>query len=261
MDDEDIELSPPTASDVARRATILKFLFVCVAATPPREEMERLAASWSQSDRESFEKTLESKRVEIVDGLRLRGLWKDTSASERAIFEAPPHRLTSQQHANVSWRAESIVCLAWALRLVDRIPAYDSQADPGEAYRAIPWESAEQAALTLRPSAEIEQSRDVAELWHWRSRTRQLAGERNGKQAANEKYDPIVRKASQRAAADGIISPPIGGDFPAFGLAYRDLSAEQWACVQSIAMERHLALNWLCGFAPANKWDETPTDT
>jgi len=26
-------------------------------------------------------------------------------------------------------------------------------------------------------------------------------------------------------------------------------------------MERHKALNWLCGFAPGNRWDETPTDT
>lgn len=29
----------------------------------------------------------------------------------------------------------------------------------------------------------------------------------------------------------------------------------------SIIMERHFALNWLCGMAPGNRWDETPTDT
>jgi len=45
------------------------------------------------------------------------------------------------------------------------------------------------------------------------------------------------------------------------GKAYRDLSAHEWHEVGSIAVQRHFTLNWLCGYAPENRWDETPTDT
>ena len=43
--------------------------------------------------------------------------------------------------------------------------------------------------------------------------------------------------------------------------SYRDLTDEEWSSIRSIAFERHFALNWLCGYAPDNRWDETPTDT
>jgi hypothetical protein len=53
----------------------------------------------------------------------------------------------------------------------------------------------------------------------------------------------------------------IDEDFAVHGKAYRDLSPEEWSEVRSITLERHFALNWLCGYAPNNRWDETPTDT
>lgn len=74
-------------------------------------------------------------------------------------------------------------------------------------------------------------------------------------------YDDIVRVAAKRARQDGILSATVDDDFPAFGKAYRSLSADEWSCIRSITMERHFALNWLCGYAPGNNWDETPTDT
>jgi hypothetical protein len=67
--------------------------------------------------------------------------------------------------------------------------------------------------------------------------------------------------AAPRAAAGGHIPAPIDEDFPAFGRAYRDLSPEQWSLANSIAVERHFALNWLCGHARGNRWSATPTDT
>src|SRR5579871_4960160 len=50
------------------------------------------------------------------------------------------------------------------------------------------------------------------------------------------------------------------GDFPAFGNPYWDISEEEYSIATSIAVERHQALNWICGRAPNNRWDETPTD-
>ena len=49
------------------------------------------------------------------------------------------------------------------------------------------------------------------------------------------------------------------GDFQAYGKVYRYLSPEQHAEAHSIAVERHHALNWLCG--AGNTWDDVPLDT
>ena len=53
----------------------------------------------------------------------------------------------------------------------------------------------------------------------------------------------------------------IRDDFAVKGKSYAELSPEEWSEVQSISIERHRALNWLCGYSPHNDWDTTPTDT
>lgn len=45
-----------------------------------------------------------------------------------------------------------------------------------------------------------------------------------------------------------------------FGRPYAEMDPDQWDIVRSITMERHFALNWLCGYPPDNDWDQTPTD-
>lgn len=263
MEQDDFELDPPSGVDVARRAAILKYQIVRVATTPPRELVERLGAAWSESDRSEFATALEANRRELVDALRSSGLWEDTSPSEREIFECPALQLTERQVIDTSWRAESLGCLAWALGLMDQLPAYDTQIDPE---RVLPLIAVDDIGAfvrdaRLREANEIERARDIAELWHWRSRTRELEERGYAPPRGEPALDEILRELVPRAAADGMIPAPIGEDFPALGRAYRDLAPEEWAGVQSIAMERHFALNWLCGYAPGNEWDETPTDT
>ena len=73
--------------------------------------------------------------------------------------------------------------------------------------------------------------------------------------------EQMLRLTSQKAADEGFIPRPIDGDFPALGKAYRDLSPTEFSIATSIAVERHRAFNWLCGYAPGNRWTETPTDT
>jgi hypothetical protein len=51
----------------------------------------------------------------------------------------------------------------------------------------------------------------------------------------------------------------IDGDFPAFGKAYSALTEREFVHCAWIAVGRHRALNWLCGYA--ENWDEVPTDT
>lgn len=263
MEQDKVDFEPPSAVDAARRAAILKYQIVHVATTPPRELVAQLSAEWSESDWNEFVTALEENRQKIVDALRSSGLWEDMSASERAIFECPALELTEQQVINTSWRAEVLGCLAWALGLVDTLPAYDTQMDPEQLLPLITVDdvAAFIRGAILRPQSQIERARDIAELWHWRSRTRELQERSYTPPPGQPELDQIVRELSPRAAADGMIPMPIDGDFPALGRAYRDLSPDEWANAESIAMERHLALNWLCGYAPDNEWDETPTDT
>jgi hypothetical protein len=61
-----------------------------------------------------------------------------------------------------------------------------------------------------------------------------------------------------RGHEEGLLPPPLRGDLPAFGRAYRQLDADERALALSIAAERHYALEWLCG---TSAWDEVRTDT
>lgn len=261
--DEHIEPRPPEAVDVLRRAVIIKYQFVYIASTPPPHLMAPVAAKWAPADREKFAARLEAIRRRFVDELSASGLWEDTSPSEREIFERPPSEISDRQRINTSWRAEAAHCLAWALRLVDDIPDYDTQTDPKIVMPLIPTTdlASHSRSAPLRDRSEIDRARDIAELWHWRSRTRQLQEEGYAPRPGQPSLDAIVREVAPRMVADGMLPSVIDGDFPVLGRAYRELSPNEWATAGSIAMERHFALNWLCGFAPGNEWDETPTET
>jgi hypothetical protein len=262
-DEDEFVPDPPDAADVMRRAAIMKYQFVYLATTPPPDLIARASQAWAPGERDQFVQQLESARRGLIDRLRADGLWEDTSPSERELFEQPRSAITERQMINGSWRAEAIHCLAWALGLVDEIPDYDTLTDPEILLPLVPTEDLAGCirSSTLRGATEIERAREIAELWHWRSRTTRLQEDGYTPRKGQPSLDTIVRTVAKRMAADGMLPTAIDEDFPVLGRAYRDLSEDQRATVQSIAMERHLALNWLCGHAPGNEWDETPTDT
>jgi len=67
--------------------------------------------------------------------------------------------------------------------------------------------------------------------------------------------------AAQAAHQRGDLQLLIGDDFAVKEKSYAELSPAEWPEVRSISIERHRALNWLCGYSPHNDWDATPTDT
>jgi hypothetical protein len=260
---DDADFHPPDPSDVARRAAIIKYQLVYLAATPPPDVVFELGANQPVNDRIDTDDHLEERQRRVIAALRGSGLWEDTSPTERALFAQPVTAITERQVIDGSWRAESLHCLAWALGLVDEIPDYDTLTDPDI---LLPLISTADVAdfcrsATLRAPNLIDEAREIAELWHWRSRTRQLQEDGYTPGPGEPSLDAIVRELAPRMVASGNLPATIDDDFPVLGQAYRDLSNEQWATARSIAMERHLALNWLCGYAPGNEWDETPTDT
>ena len=151
------------------------------------------------------------------------------------------------------WRGEALGTLLWALQLVE-LPAYDHPFDPDAVVLVDPADG------DLRQAEEIELERESARLWHWRARTTELqaAGrleppERCADVRPADRGDRDARpRAGRAAAADA-------RRLPAYGKVYRHLTPEQHAEAHSIALERHHALNWLCG--AGSDWDDVPLDT
>jgi Domain of unknown function (DUF4272) len=151
------------------------------------------------------------------------------------------------------WRGEALGTLQWALQLAE-LPPYDEPFDPEE----VASTSLEQAKL--RDAEEIRLERESARLWHWRARTTSLQS--TGEVELPERYDTfdqLIAATAMRGFEQGVLPAPVRGDFRAYGTVYRNLSHEQHVEAHSIAVERHHALNWLCG--EGDSWDDVPLDT
>jgi hypothetical protein len=187
--------------------------------------------------------------------LRSQGEVVERSRELGDELRAALDKLPSEEPAVVDavWRGEALGTLLWALQLME-LPAYDQPFDP-EQVAAVSLEQAE-----LRDDEEIELERDSARLWHWRART-------TGLQAAGalelpERYatfDQLIAATAMRGYEQGVLPAPMRGDFRAYGKVYRHLAPEQHAEAHSVALERHHALNWLCG--EGESWDDVPLDT
>lgn len=252
----------PDAQAVARRAIALKHLAAFALAVPPRDMLAEWKRSWNAADLREFR---DKARDDLEQRKLALGKWmRCFTRRERSVFGCTAETLGARDQMNAGWR-EGLFVLAWALRARDKLPPYDRQVSP-KGLADFPPKDLERfvKSARLRPRAQIEAARDLAEFWHWRSRTRHLAA--SGEPPFDppvegiESYDDIVRQAARSAGKRGDFRP-IKEDFPAFGRAYRELTDEQWHEISSITMERHFALNWLCGLAPRNAWEQTPTDT
>jgi hypothetical protein len=164
-----------------------------------------------------------------------------------------PARADDPAVVEAVWQAEGLGVLLWALGRLG-LPPYDLAFDH-DRLLAVSIDGA-----ALRPAAEIEHARETARLWHWRARTSAL--QKEGALQLPERwqsFDQLIAATVMRGHERGLLPRPLRGDFPAFGTVYRDLSPEQRTEAESIAWERHRALNWLCGLGAS--WDDVPTHT
>ena len=250
---------PPTEKEVLRRLACLTIVVRHALRLPAPDVTVSLLEQLPEPGRDEMRQQLGARRDAFVAGLRGAGLWEAMTPTERALLETLPFDVEHQAVVNACWHMEAAAVLMWAVGLRAEFPPFDRMSDPAWLEEAA---TPDPARVRMRPAAELQDMRDLAELWHWRSRTRRLAESDYvlPADAPFERVDDVVRAAARQAAATGRI-PVIDEDFAARGKAYRDLQESDWKEVASIAMERHYALNWLCGYAPANRWDETPTET
>lgn len=151
------------------------------------------------------------------------------------------------------WRGEALGTLLWSLELAG-LPPYDHPFD------AAAVAGADLAAARLRDPEDVDLERQSARLWHWRARTTALqAGGEVELPPRYATFDQLIAATAMRGFEQELLPAPMRGDFPAYGKVYRHLSPEQLAEAQTIAAERHHALNWLCGLGTS--WADVPLDT
>lgn len=246
-----------------KRAIILKHIFVANLATPSIEVIEGATSESSPNEKAEFAVEIEQALRRCVDNLKAGGLWNDVEESERTFLQAGIYGISEQQRIDAAWLAESIACLLWALQIIPKVPPYDQEVSH-DLVRTLPHIPIRDLIKTarLRPVNEIKRQRNIAELWHWRARTRRLQEEgRLNDQPGGYTIEQIIELAALKGAENGDLPESIGRDFPALGRPYRDLPFKDFAMLTSIAQERHKALNWLCGFSPSGRWADTPTNT
>lgn len=244
-----------------QRSIILSHIFLKALATPPPELLARFT---KEEDRKQISSGLQKHVDQQIEKLRAAGLWELLEDAEREFMQTGPFETTMRQRIDAGWLAESIMCLFWALGRREEILPYDQEADPRSN-----WLHKDEKTRDLfreavfRPEAEIDRQRELAELWHWRCRTQTLlaTGKIPDTLPNGTKMAEVIRLAADKAAEWNVLAQPIENDFPAFGKPFRDVSEEELSRLTSIAMERHKAFNWLCGYAEGNRWSETPTDT
>jgi hypothetical protein len=175
-----------------------------------------------------------------------------TKLVRRALARLP-EGLEDAAVLDAVWQAEGLGTLLWALGRLE-LPPYDLAFDY-DRLLAIALDGA-----TLRPAGEIEHERQTARLWLWRARTSSLqAGGGVELPERWQSFDQLIAATAMRAHEQGLLPLPLRGDFPAFGTVYRELSPELRREAESIAWERHRALNWLCGLG--RSWEDVPSDT
>ncbi len=247
-------MNPPSSKDVAHRVQALRVVVTHVMGSGPRKLSSEIY------------KELDRKAIEYLKTVKQSGLWLYLTRLERNFVTTRPSIMDEHYQIQFMWKIEALQVLLWALNLIDVLPQIPQQAKldlPNPEQYKIP------ANPSLRPHSEIVHLQSIAELWHWRSRTRQIIEE--GRQFPDSaalsgdihftSFDDIVRFTAKEAFKQGDLVEIADEDFAVSGKPYRDLLPDEWSAVRSITIERHFALNWLCGYAQRNNWDKTPTDT
>lgn len=193
----------------------------------------------------------------LLAWMRAEKLFKRQSAEEERLFRGALGKWTYDEVTTASWRVEALGTLLWAIQKFEALPPYDTLFDLREALDPIPfYEPTDTFAdgAVLRPESDIRRARNAAQLWHWRSRLRYA----DPAPGAGMTVPEIIAEAAARAHHQGEIDAPIAGDFPAFDKAFAALDEDEYGRVAATAVERHLALNWVCGYA--EDWDRTPVE-
>ena len=179
----------------------------------------------------------------IIPWLESTGATAELEAWEAEALAVPLGALQMQTRVNGTWLSEGLAVLAWALGRFD-LPPHDVAVDPLQLTNALQFLQDDAPALidsaSLRPRDEIEEGADQAFAIHWRIRQFTLTREAMdfSEFAKTAWFGPLDIEGVALADSDlSVNGKPIG-----------NASEDEVRGVNSIAMERHRAFNWLEGY-------------
>jgi hypothetical protein len=197
---------------------------------------------------------------------------------ELDALSSAPGSWSEAQHLMQSDRIEAIGILRWSLSMEDVVPNYDQPFSSPDLQSMLGWPA--DAILSpshdtlsgfpyngtelltglaeLRPSPALLAQRGAADCWLWRVN---MASHQHAHPTppVGHDYAMMIGIAAEEARSAGAIGRPVKNDFPVQGRPFSEASPTVQAQCGRLAAARHLALNWLCGYASA--WDELPIAT
>lgn len=232
---------PPDAQRVAAR-------LVALTAVAGRATIELDNNDGNATDDEYL-------RHAIVDWVRSLGIDDELEPEEWKALQRPIGSLERQSLVNAMWRVEGLAVLAWAVNL-HTLPCHETIIEPPELYEAIGVPQAEKTqtildAVKLRPIADLQDMRKHLTAAHWRLREYSITPKAMDFVAFSKDCWLGSFDVSRFRIIDGDMAI---GDVP-----IHDADPKEIARVNSIAMERHQAINWLCG--ASRLYSQTDTST
>ncbi|MEM9212923.1 MAG: DUF4272 domain-containing protein [Cyanobacteria bacterium P01_F01_bin.150] len=235
--EKDLEIGRPSETRVQRRAWAI-------------------GAVVSRSFVETLDDPIEAERLyaRLIHWISTMELYSELEPSERGMMEADIGSLDPQTVANGLWRSEGLAVLAWSLNAIE-MPQHDQMVDPAEVANSLfllEDDAKHRAqALTLRSADKLDRFSDMQLAVHWRIR------------------DFAIRRQAMnfRVFAETAWFGPLKVD----GISFSDddlaidnvpisrAPADRFYQCQSIARERHQAINWLRGVAQT--YSEVDTST
>jgi len=225
-DEEDIEFTPPAEERVRRRAWAISAV-ICRAFIETFEDPAEAA-------------TLHSRVLSWIDAMNLR---PEFEAKELATIDAKVGTLDQQAVVNGTWRSEGLVVLAWALHAAE-IPPHDQMVDPSAIANSVFFladDAMDRASeLTLRGDDELDKFSEVQLALHWRIRDFSLRPQAMDFRSFPDKswFGPLSIEGISLAEDDLAID----------GIPIVNAPEDRFRQCQSIASERHQAINWLRGW-------------
>lgn len=236
-DDEDWALDPPDAQRVARRAIALAVMSARgLAEVRPDGDMVAL-------------------RRDLRGWLDDVGVTDELEPDERGFLDGtdtPP----VQQQVDATWRSEGLAVLGWGLRWWE-MPAYDELATPPDMWRSVGLLHDTEKARTLisdaalQPPEELERMRLHLLMFDWRM--------------VDYRVNPRPVDFVKLSKSCWVGSFPLAGyqivdnDLAIGGVPVHEASPDVRSRAAGISVERHRAINWLCGYNPIYSDVDTST--
>jgi hypothetical protein len=227
--------NPPSADRVARRA-------VALMGVTGRAVVERDFRSGEMSAEEAADVL-----TRLRNWIGRLGVEDELEPAEQQLLQAEPGKLTDRQMFDAGWRIEGLAVLAWALGRAP-LPRYDELVNIDDVWGSVGFLRPDAAetllkGATLRPVEELQAYRKQMLGLHWRLRDfRQVKAKRMNFRAfaANCWFGSF----------DVSLFELIDDELALRGHRLNEAPADILGAASGIALERHLAINWLC-YGPA----------